>query len=656
MRQLLVNVFRLLAALATCIALTSCGGGGGGGGASALPQISSLNATSVSPMSSLTVQGSGFDPGAAVAVRFAPESGAAAVTIPASAVSATSVSVPTPLLFDPKTGLSSAQNVDVTVIESSPNGITTSSTFKGLQVEALPPPPSGAGSGTLTAQLLSAAVMQDGATEAAIASNTSRAGVLAALRAQDGVLNALISGIKSFNSGTTGSSVTVTLGSGQQVVLDASTLSIADQIAQAFLAQAAQIVNGPQPAIAAARRVAAGAPVPVSCATNLCYVSNFFANLSGANPAITAQMEQLFFESAAEVAGGEITELAEGPKSAVALAMIWSGETSMGASAIANGESPPASELFYGSAGGGLNSLIEQVAGANIGGATLIFAKAASILYMAATTMPPGDPTIADLIQNGMLVQVANGDTADILAGGTQIVSLPKTSGTFDITSMVVPLDTGLGIPGSGSGSGTGSGSGSGSGTGTGPGTGTGTGTGTGSGSSGSSGGSSGSGGTTSFSGTFADAGSGTLTAGAGCTGGNVVDGFGGTLTATANGNLQVAGTYTVSVSASSFTDQTTISSSSCTVAGSTITVPGSSNSTTYPAFTGNLTVVSDGSHLTVSGPLLGSLPSGCSGSANATGSILGLSNPMMTLTQSITCSMSGAVTTDTLTVKLVGS
>ncbi len=74
------------------------------------------------------------------------------------------------------------------------------------------------------------------------------------------------------------------------------------------------------------------------------------------------------------------------------------------------------------------------------------------------------------------------------------------------------------------------------------------------------------------------------------------------------------------------------------------------------PASSGTVTVVSDGSNLSVSGPLLGSLPAGCTGNSAATGTISGLANPMVTLTQTLTCNEAGATFTDTLSVKLVGA
>lgn len=172
-----------------------------------------------------------------------------------------------------------------------------------------------------------------------------------------------------------------------------------------------------------------------------------------------------------------------------------------------------------------------------------------------------------------------------------------------------------------------------------------------------SGGGSSGSGGTIhKFSGSILNSGSLVIPAQNGCTSVTVTSSGGGILNATVNGDVQTPGTYIAQVSSGSFLETATSSTSTCTAGNSTVIVPGTSSSATVPPFSGSVTIVSDGTHLTVSGPLIGSPPAGCSGGNTATGTVIGLSNPMVTLASTMTCTINGATFSDTMTVKMVGS
>ncbi len=159
------------------------------------------------------------------------------------------------------------------------------------------------------------------------------------------------------------------------------------------------------------------------------------------------------------------------------------------------------------------------------------------------------------------------------------------------------------------------------------------------------------------LSGSYTLTGTGTTTPVAGCTAATATSSAQGIVNATVNGNLQTAGTYTANVSMGSLTVTTTVSSTTCTSGGQTITVPGQTSTATVPAATSSVSVVSDGTHLTISGPLLGTDPSGCTGGSSATGTVTGLSNPLVSLSSAMTCTIANAGTaSETATIKMVGS
>ena len=169
-------------------------------------------------------------------------------------------------------------------------------------------------------------------------------------------------------------------------------------------------------------------------------------------------------------------------------------------------------------------------------------------------------------------------------------------------------------------------------------------------------GGSTGSGTTYTLSGSVTLSGTGTMTTVTGCTAATITSSGQGIMNATVNGDIQTPGTYTATVSVANFTMTDTSSSTSCTTGGQTVTVPGQTTTETIPSGTSTVTVVSDGTNLTVTGALLGTDPAGCTGGSSATGTVTGLANPLVSLTSTMSCALSGGSSSDTSTVKLVGS
>lgn len=121
-------------------------------------------------------------------------------------------------------------------------------------------------------------------------------------------------------------------------------------------------------------------------------------------------------------------------------------------------------------------------------------------------------------------------------------------------------------------------------------------------------------------------------------------------------GSLQRAGRYTVRVSSGTYRYSSKVSAMTCDTPSGPITVPGNTVSGTVAARTGNVIVVSDGRNLTATGTMIGAPPPGCTGGNRFTGTVIGLSNPMVTLTGTMSCSIAGANVRVVSTVKMVGA
>lgn len=161
---------------------------------------------------------------------------------------------------------------------------------------------------------------------------------------------------------------------------------------------------------------------------------------------------------------------------------------------------------------------------------------------------------------------------------------------------------------------------------------------------------------TTKLSGTILVTGSGTIPAVGSVPSGSYSYSGGGILNATVSGDIQTPGTYAASWSTPGFFVTTTIKIPGYTV-GTTYFPPMTTTQTeNLPPISGNspITVASafSGNTLTVPG---GTPPSGCS-MTDVTGQDIGLSNPLITLTQSISCNISGGTDNATVTIKMVGA
>ena len=323
-------------------------------------QVDSLSATSVAPMSTLTITGSGFaTTNSIVSIRFIPEDGSSALTFPAESISSTSVAAPTPAFFDPTSNLSVAKTVDVDVIQSVNGTIMVSNAITGLQVSALPAMPAGTTTGALTLDFLETAYGISTTTQSSISSQAELASIEAALVTQNTDLGTIILALNTALQ-TPGSNATVILKSGAQMILTPVALAASDQIVQAYLANAAGAINSTPAAVVdvqrartevrAARAATAAITVPPPPPTsevgstnsaNLALVTNFWANLSGASPAVSTLEHKLMISLVAEVTCGEfVGDLGDAFNVSAAMSVTFGAAVSLASSEIVDGNAP----------------------------------------------------------------------------------------------------------------------------------------------------------------------------------------------------------------------------------------------------------------------------------------------------------------------------
>lgn len=161
---------------------------------------------------------------------------------------------------------------------------------------------------------------------------------------------------------------------------------------------------------------------------------------------------------------------------------------------------------------------------------------------------------------------------------------------------------------------------------------------------------------TTHLSGTIVTTGSGTIPATANCSQGTWSTSGGGILNAVVKGNIQQPGTYAVNFYSPGFQQTTTFSAIQCTTSTGTVVIPGSTQSSQVPPVNGtdNVTVSAGFGGTNLS---LGSaqVPAGCTG-GQVTGTNVGASNPLITLSVAVSCATAAGNFSVQGTAKLVGA
>jgi sugar lactone lactonase YvrE len=198
--------------------------------------ITSLSTLQANPLDTLIITGSGFDPAnAAISVLLVSEAGNPSITIPAFAVTDTTVQIMMPPL--PVTGTFGGDIVDLQVIQVDGGTFSTSNVYTGLSVGALPALPSGATTGDLTLYFLETALNVSSTLQGDATANGWTA-LAADLTQYNANLNTLIANV-SFVKMNPGQTAAMTTGNGLTVALDQNALALSDQLIQAYVTHVA---------------------------------------------------------------------------------------------------------------------------------------------------------------------------------------------------------------------------------------------------------------------------------------------------------------------------------------------------------------------------------------------------------------------------------
>jgi hypothetical protein len=291
-------------------------------------QISSLSETTANPFDSLTISGSGLNAGtSAISVLFVPENGDAAVMIPVSEATSSGVQVMVPAFISLTSGAFTAETVDVQVVEFTSSVLYLSNRVTGLQVNAFPTVRGGTPVGSMTAALLLSTLNISGSILTAEGTNATFSNTATALAQFNSDAGALISAISTI-SGDPTQSVSLITANGGTVALNAQTLALSDQLAQALVTA---IVNQGSIPIAAS----SSCPITGNTTydTDLCSVQTYFQTLGGQSPPAPA-----FRRLKYQITSDQLT-----PQEA-AVAALW---TNLILGSLAEAAEPAGGEVIY---------------------------------------------------------------------------------------------------------------------------------------------------------------------------------------------------------------------------------------------------------------------------------------------------------------------
>jgi hypothetical protein len=326
--------------------------------------------------------------------------------------------------------------------------------------------------GALTAMYLAGAHAIAIATQSGLASDSRYAASSQALGVLDADLSSLAGAVNALLQGSY-TSRPVTLSNGDQLTIDATVLSVADQLIQATLAGYAAQVNSDStlPGVVRAkllqvsRGASSGAPdgacpgssYPVDDAnwTNFCTFYAAMSNLSdpssqtaqaGAamgkisldlgSPGVADSLQELITGVQATVAGTESKAGAVG----VALAMVTGAAFSITSSNVLAGDAPGTSEMYQQSGQSGLEHALQQATGYPVPIGLFLDVNAA-VAAIQSAGFGFLDDDAAGQLQGGWMVPMPRDELAVVTDqyGSTTFLNVPNTKQwNFDSTTLVV--------------------------------------------------------------------------------------------------------------------------------------------------------------------------------------------------------------------------
>lgn len=399
----------------------------------AAPTIVSLSTNSVVPFQQLTVTGMGLTQGtSAVSVRFIPQNGDPALTVPVSAPSSTSLQVMVPPLFDPTTGGSISGLVDVQVIQVLDTTLMTSNLIRGLQIAASIPVPTGTPVGSRTAAFLNTASDVFSRTQSSLSGNPTWLLITGAAPNYNSSLSSLLSAINAIKTNPN-TLVPFITANGSTVILDADTLVRSDQMIQALVAELASKTqvpttlakpdtnrNGFSPMSFA--QVSSPCPIypndPIAYDTNLCYFRRAFDNLT---------QNSVFLPALGKFLGAAL--VGEYAAAAILADQIIAGAAfTLASSLVITGNPPPGGDLVEGMAFTTLDDWAKK-------GGLIGYAYELSKLFREAAAAYPSRQGAAPV---AMAVSDPAGNTYLLLRDGSKLVTVPTTQGSVPIDSLTL--------------------------------------------------------------------------------------------------------------------------------------------------------------------------------------------------------------------------
>lgn len=407
------------------------------------PQISSLSGTSVSPLTPLTISGTGFDTtNGAISVLLVSEAGNPSFTVPAFAITSTTVQVMVPPL--PVTGTFSGDIVDLQVIQVDGGSLSTSNIITGLQVDALPAVPAGTTTGDFTLYYLKTALNVSSTLQADAVANGWTA-VAADLTQYDANINALIGNV-TFVRSNPSQTAAMTTSNGLTVALDQNAIALSDQLVQAYVAQVAsqvpssfarrkkQFASRPKANQQSSTACPGGTGNPAEDAflANACTGQQYMQTYAAQEGSLLQVFGTLYYGFGVNVLGAyasvAATAAAWGPEAVLGIQLAASGIGSY-AGAAGTASAPPSPCDVIAGAG---TTVLDNAADTNVG----IFSAILTYFQLDRDVSAITNPSAAETSCAGPLVA---GPPAGAPSGTTAIDTYQTANGATTETTLAVP-------------------------------------------------------------------------------------------------------------------------------------------------------------------------------------------------------------------------
>lgn len=405
--------------------------------------ITSVSSSSLAPLQSLTITGSGINAaGGAVSALLTSENGNASIVVPATVVSAGAVSIVMPPLPGSASPAFTGDTVDVQLIQLAGGVLSTSNVLTGVTVLALPALPAGAVTGDLTLYYYQTGINLAATLRSAATAKGWTA--LAADLAQYSVeANALVGSV-TYVRNNPGQNAALTTANGITVSLDSQALALSDRLVQAYLVQAGQLIPAsftPTFAATGQLRPQAGAvsSCPISSDPDLaqidkiaCADQQYMQTYAAQGGQLLQTFGTLYYGFAADVLGGYASAAATGALASEeainGLELAWSTLGSYVSAAGTSSSAPSPCDVIA-NAGA---KVADDVAESHVG----IFSMALNYLQLERDVNAIQNPGAASGSCTGPLL---TSPSATAPSGNTAIAGYQTANAATTVTTLAAP-------------------------------------------------------------------------------------------------------------------------------------------------------------------------------------------------------------------------